>query len=250
MRLNVLDTKVKERSSNIELLRIISMFGVIILHYNNTGIGKAMLYSSGLNRMIIYLLESIFVCAVDVFILITGYFMFKTDKRTFDKPLRLLVQVISFKAALYVLKVIMGKTDFSIKHIVGCMIPANYFVILYIALYFISPYINNLISSLDFKHIKKFLVILIMTFSVYPTLVDIFSEITENEYMGLSTIGAYGSQYGYTIINFSLMYTIGTIIRKYEDHNKASFEIMNYKLTPYIYIYNLFNYFDILGICV
>lgn len=29
----------KQRNSNIELLRIMSMIGVIILHYNNPGIG-------------------------------------------------------------------------------------------------------------------------------------------------------------------------------------------------------------------
>ena len=31
----------KQRNSNIELLRIMSMIGVIILHYNNPGIGGA-----------------------------------------------------------------------------------------------------------------------------------------------------------------------------------------------------------------
>lgn len=31
--------KIKQRNSNIELLRIMSMIGVIILHYNNPGIG-------------------------------------------------------------------------------------------------------------------------------------------------------------------------------------------------------------------
>lgn len=31
--------EIKQRNSNIELLRIMSMIGVIILHYNNPGIG-------------------------------------------------------------------------------------------------------------------------------------------------------------------------------------------------------------------
>lgn len=227
-----MEAKIKERSSNIELLRIVLMLGIIILHYN----GKAMLYSSGINKIVIYFLESIFVCAVDLFILITGYFMFKTDKRTFDKPIRLLVQVVSFKIVIYGLRVLIGKVDFSIKHIVGSIIPANYFVILYIALYFVSPYINIVISSLDFKCTKKLLIILIIIFSVYPTFVDIFSEITGKKFDGLSTIGRYGSQYGYTIINFLLMYTIGAFIKKYDDYNKASLSTVNHKLTPYIYI--------------
>jgi len=35
----------KERQSNIELLRIFTMLGVVILHYNNPAIGKAMTFA-------------------------------------------------------------------------------------------------------------------------------------------------------------------------------------------------------------
>ena len=36
----------KDRQSNIELLRILSIIGVIILHYNNKSIGGATVCSS------------------------------------------------------------------------------------------------------------------------------------------------------------------------------------------------------------
>ena len=61
------------------------------------------------------------------------------------------------------------------------------------------------------------MVILIFLFSIYPTCVDVLGEITRKEYVGLSSIGMYGSQWGYSIINFSLMYIIGAYLRKNPD---------------------------------
>lgn len=87
------------RASNIELLRIITMFGVIILHYNNESIGGAFKYvaPSSLNYYVLDFLESVFICAVDLFVLITGYYMINTQKRSIIKPLKLIIQVIVFK---------------------------------------------------------------------------------------------------------------------------------------------------------
>ena len=41
-----------------------------------------------------------------------------------------------------------------------------------------------------------------LIFSVWTIVIDVAENITGNTYLGLSTIGMYGSQYGYTIINF------------------------------------------------
>ena len=50
-------------------------------------------------------------------------------------------------------------------------------------------------------------------FAVCPTFVDVLNVITDREWQGLSTIGMYGSQRGYTIVNFALMYIIGAYLR-------------------------------------
>ncbi|MBR2924259.1 MAG: hypothetical protein IKC28_04430 [Clostridia bacterium] len=67
----------KERQSNFELLKIISMLGVIVLHYNHPTIGGAFQYVSfySTKGMVLYFLECAFVSAVNVFMLISGYFM-------------------------------------------------------------------------------------------------------------------------------------------------------------------------------
>ena len=96
------------------------------------------------------------------------------------------------------------------------IIPDNWFIILYIVLISISPYINMLVTYLEYKDYKSLLVVLMILFSIYPTCVDFFSEITNIEWIGLSSIGAYGSQYGYSIINFILLYLIGGYLHKFD----------------------------------
>ena len=63
----------KDRQSGIELLRILAACMVIVLHYNDGGAFEHT--RMGYNRTILFLLESMCICAVDLFILITGYFM-------------------------------------------------------------------------------------------------------------------------------------------------------------------------------
>ena len=66
------------------------------------------------------------------------------------------------------------------------------------------------------------MVTLLLLFSVYPTFVDVLGEFTHKEYIGLSSVGMYGSQWGYSIINFSLMYIIGAYLRMYPDKNNIA----------------------------
>ena len=62
------------RDSNIELLRLLAGCAVIILHYNFLGDGGAVSQSVGVNYYFLLILEIICATAVNIFILITGYF--------------------------------------------------------------------------------------------------------------------------------------------------------------------------------
>ncbi|MEE5993452.1 MAG: acyltransferase family protein [Oscillospiraceae bacterium] len=207
----------KERQSNIELLRIFTMLGVVILHYNNPAIGKAMTFAepNSIQFFMIYFFESLFICAVDLFILISGYFMCQSMKRDVVKPCKLILQVILYSCGVYLLRVGMHATEFSVSGIIRSLIPNNYFVILYVTLYFVSVYINVLLTKLNEKQFQKMLFVLFLLFSVWNTLADVSGELIGHEWIGLSTIGMYGSQYGYSIVNFCLMYLLGAYIRKF-----------------------------------
>lgn len=126
--------------------------------------------------------------------------------------MELILQVIFYEAG-YLGSILLGKSMFSIKTLIGRMVPGNYYVILYIALYVVSPYINIMFMKYDDKIWNRFICTAILLFSVYPILVDLSGEILGIEWFGLSTIGAYGNQQGFTIVNFILVYLVGAYIR-------------------------------------
>lgn len=205
----------KHRQSNIELLRILAAGGVILLHYNNAGMGGGFLYVKAwsINQLVMMFFESIFVCAVNLFVLISGYFM--AEKKTADllKPLSIILQVIVYALAFYVLLVVIGSRQFSLNGIINCFIPNNWFIILYAALFVISPYINKFIGDFNVRDKINIIIVLGIVFCLLPTLADALSIWTGKEFMGLSTIGMYGSQDGYTIVNFIIMYMVGNVMR-------------------------------------
>lgn len=207
----------RERSSNIELLRILAISGVIVLHLNNPLAGGGLTYvdKGSPNYYGMYFFESLFACAVDLFILISGYFLCKSSKRNLWKAMELIVQVMLFSLLIYGARVAVGKMDFSVKHLVGALIPSNYFVILYVTTFLISPFVNVIFQKVNQKTLKQFLLVAILLFSVYPTLVDILGAVKGEAIGGLSSIGMYGSQWGYSIVNFLLMYCVGAYIRFY-----------------------------------
>lgn len=206
------------RNSNIELLRIITMCGVIILHLNNSNIGKAFVFTNGtFNYYVLNFIESMCVGAVNIFIIISGLFMYKKNKVTIDKPIKLILQVIIFSAMHYIASIIVGIKAFSVTMLLKSLLPINWFVIIYIALYMVSPFINVLINNINKTTFKSLLTVCFVIFSIYPTLVDVISELAGKSIYGLSTIGMYGSQWGYSIVNFILCYLIGAYISKYYD---------------------------------
>jgi hypothetical protein len=199
------------------------MIGVIILHYNNPGIGGALKYAEtgSINYYLLSVIESIFVCAVDLFMVISGYFMANTTKRDLWKPIQLLVQVSILSAAKYVFIQGLIYKSFELSGLIKSIIPINYFAILYVTVFLISPYVNILFERLDKRQTLRFIGLLFIVFSIYPTFVDVLREITKNELNGLSSVSAYGSQYGYSAVNFILCYCVGVFIKKNEDQLNA-----------------------------
>ena len=216
--------KSKERQSNIELLRILTVLGVIILHYINPNIGGGFLYveHNSINYYSLMSLESVFICAVDLFFIISGYFLTKSYKCNIRKPVELIVQVIIFKVIYNTAKSIATYGSVSVKLVLVSILPTNYFVIFYCVLYIIHPYINVLLDRLSYKDYKRFLLILAVLFLIWPTFVNVLSAFKGDTLAGIDTVGMYGNHNGYNIVNFLLMYILGAFVRRYNINEKCS----------------------------
>lgn len=154
-------------------------------------------------------------CAVDVFVLISGFFLSEKHSRSLGKPFSLYLQVVVFSLASYCVMICMHEVTFNPLHLGIAFLPHNYFVVLYIALYFISPLINIFLLSLSKSQYTKLLIVTIALFSVYNAGIDLLQDMTGRELTGSTTIGIYGTQYGYTIVNFVMIYAIGGYLKRF-----------------------------------
>ncbi len=224
------------RQSNIELLRIIAIIGVIVLHFNNPSLGGGfkLVEPNSVRLYVLYVLESCFIIAVDVFMIISGYFLITSNKRNLWKPIELIFQLLFFSALRYIVNSYMtGNIEAS--GILRSIVPNNFFIMLYITVILLSPYINILINNLNDQNRRRFMLTLFIAFSIYSTAIDLIAELTKHRFVGLSSIGLDGSQYGYTIVNFVLCYIIGAYIYLYKDR---TFKIKTHKLL-FFFIVNI-----------
>ena len=209
--------KKQQRESNIELIRIFAIGGVVLLHYNY---GRALTYvvPYSINSFLLIALESFFICAVDLFMMIPGYFCWHKDEWNILRAFTLLLDVISIKVMYCVATSLYHMNVPSIKQLISCFIPANYFVILYISVMLVSPFVNRLVNIIDYKGFKRLLVVLFLLFSIAPMVIDSFYIVFNKKplYDNLSTISIAGSAYGYSFVNFLFMYIIGAFIGRFD----------------------------------
>ena len=223
-----------DRQSNIELLRIFAALGVVLLHYNNPRLGGGFAVASGLsaNQFVMVFFEAIFICVVNLFVLISGYFMKGSSRRDLLKPVQLLSMYVVFELIAYLVKELPKGEPFSLSSLADYFTPSYWFLFVYIALYILSPYINLMWSHLNRKKQKHLLIILIALFSIYPIAWEAITYASKSSIWGAesitsyglmqggSTIGLFGSGAGYTIVNFVLMYLIGCYLRDIEEDGK------------------------------
>lgn len=183
----------KERLSNIELLRIIAMFLVLIVHADFFSLGAPSaleIKEYPLPSFCRIFFESLSICAVDIFILISGWFGIRPSTKGF---LKFIFQCLFFLISIYGISLFLGTTTFSKENMLSCFLLVknkHWFIKGYIVLYIISP-ILNLFAE---KAPQKQLLFIIVNFFIFQT---IYAWITNaasffvDGYSPLSFIGLY-----------------------------------------------------------
>lgn len=211
----------KLRQSNFEILRIFAIMSVIVLHYFNAGIGGGTNYVHGTYSVFISrVLLSVSFCAVDLFIMISGYFLSTSNKRSFSKIFFLLFEVFVLRTAQYLITAFTDSQKITLSGILSCFFSIGYFIMFYAIVYLISPVIN-----LIFKYEKnrKFIVILFIFFAIIPSIANLLDSLKITDFSwakGLCTVTKEGNFEGYSIVNFFLCYILGGYIRHYHSEKK------------------------------
>ena len=195
----------KERSSNIELLRIIAACGVIARHYDNS------LFLGSSKYFVFDMCDCWFAWVVTAFFMISGYFSYRRMELEWSKPIKLYIQLVFFRILEVLLATLRtGKTvpgDFLMS-----FVPLNYFFSLYIAVYLISPYLNRLFAALDPKQKRRGLLLAVGVFSIWAYAVDLLSVPLDTNLGMASPLSIAGNMSGYNVVNFSLCYLIGAAV--------------------------------------
>ena len=168
------NTLKKERNSSIELLRIISMIMIIFFHFAYHGGFEWVDNSVSLPHFWYNLLSMGGKIGVDVFVMISGYFLSKSKSGiNFLKVVKFWLQLIFYSVSIYITCSLTGIIDFNAKEMVYNLLPIItekwWFASTYFVLFIIHPFINIFLDSIDKRTHKKLLLILILIWSIIPT---------------------------------------------------------------------------------
>lgn len=158
------------RNSNLELLRIVSMFLIICFHVIIHG---RVLINSQNNTLsvIVYTIELITLVHVNSFALVTGYFQSESKFRM-SKVWSLLNSSLFYKATIMFFLVFLGYITVSkvdiLRNLSLFPVDSHWFIRVFIPLYIFSPFINKLIKNLSQKDYLKLLGALFIVMSVIP----------------------------------------------------------------------------------
>ena len=156
----------KQRNSNFELMRIISMILIIIYHciYH----GEILEKTSGSLKIILTIIMSLTLVHVNSFILLSGYFQ-HNKKCKFSKVISLNNTVWFYTVIIAIIAAVFLDYKFNSVAIFKFIMPINYdlywFIREYLILYLISPIINIVIQNINQKQYKKILLLLFKLFS-------------------------------------------------------------------------------------
>lgn len=195
----------KQRFSNIELLRIFSMLTIVLTHFASRGVLRVDGLLDGTQPGLIMdhgVLVAFFTrvltvkFGVDLFVLISGFFMIKSTMKI--KSLRkLFIQVSS--TGLITLAIAIGFgynwNWFDIWHAFAVLFYGDYWLpSAYVLLYMMSGLINDLLRTFDKKKYQQVILFGTVLLFVIPTLTQATGMTND-------------------ILRFMIMYTIGAYLR-------------------------------------
>ena len=192
-----------KRNPNIEYLRIISMFMILMLHSNGHG-GVLDNYEYGtFGYVLFWLVESFCMVSVNTFILITGYYG-TSSKFKASKLLKFFIEVAAFSVLCTAIVRVIFSRNVGLKDWLYAIMPLTsnryWFASNYALLLLIQPILNAVIQRADKIFLKRVIYLMIFLFSGLPTFL-----IWNREIAGT----------GMNIIWFIILYLVGAYIHLY-----------------------------------
>lgn len=217
------------RHCGIELLRIVSMFMILLLHANYWTFGAPSVNdihdqtAISVGRVF---LEELCIVAVNVFVIISGWFGIKASIKGF---VSLFVQVFFYAFILQTIGVIFRHDSFAFRSYLDVFVVGRqyWFIVSYFLLYIFSPVLNAFVKCADKKVFASFLLVF-FTF-----------EFIYGWHGGVENFGC-----GYSALSFFGLYLLSRYINLYCENKSSK------SPTCYFLFYLFLSLFTTLIVCM
>jgi len=182
--------KNKSKMANIELLRCIAMMMVVVLHY----LGKSsLLVNLTSERMesagvAAWVLESFCIVAVNVYMLISGYFLCESSFKL-SRLLKLLLQVFTYSVVIGLVAAVLGLVpaeELTTYYFVQILFPVSmghyWFLTAYVFLYLLLPFLTMAVKRMTKGQMQLALGLLLFAFCVLKSILPVRLDMDEKGY--------------------------------------------------------------------
>ncbi|MBE5873798.1 MAG: acyltransferase [Lachnospiraceae bacterium] len=182
--------KNKPKMANIELLRCIAMMMVVVLHY----LGKSsLLVNLTSERMesagvAAWVLESFCIVAVNVYMLISGYFLCESSFKL-SRLLKLLLQVFTYSVVIGLVAAVLGLVpaeELTTYYFVQILFPVSmghyWFLTAYVFLYLLLPFLTMAVKRMTKGQMQLALGLLLFAFCVLKSILPVRLDMDEKGY--------------------------------------------------------------------
>lgn len=179
-----------KRMANLELLRCVAMLMVVVLHY--LGKGGLLVSLSGPRLGSVgtaaWLLESFCIVAVNVYMLISGYFLCMSSFKL-SRLVRLWLQIWTYSVAfglIGALTGIMEETAFDTHYLLTLVFPVSmghyWFMTAYVFLYLLLPFVGMAAGKMTKRQMRVALGLLLFTFCLLKSVLPLRLEMDGQGY--------------------------------------------------------------------
>ena len=203
------------RKISLDILRILAMLGIIGLYIIGKGGILANLSMHSIRTYIILIIYTVCFLSVDTFGILSGYLSWNKEKVKYKRIIELIVICLFYSFIitgifyafdLYSVRSL-GKRMF-FHSLFPALIGRYWYITCYIFLFFLIPYINLFINKLSKEKFKKFLIIVFILLSVFPSL--------------FFSIDFFKTGNGYSPFWLIYCYMLGAYIGKYYEKQKIT----------------------------
>lgn len=194
------------------------MLMIVCMHYlSKGGVLAEPSQKMTLNEYLAWVIEAFCLVAVNVYILISGYFGV-TAKFSINKPIKIWKQVLSYSLFLGIAAMMLGIQKFNIYQCLTYIFPVltehYWFATAYIVLCLLMPFLNAGVQTLEKNILEKVLLGMILIFSAGKTVLPVHLP---------------WDKFGYDAFWFVCLYLTGAYIRLYIkpklDENKKKYAV-------------------------